>query len=238
MFNSVDTQLAYYFNHFMHRHQALDALIFQVAQNHLFKGAVFLSIITFAWFKVDIIDNAIKKRKFLMVFIVAIVAISIARFMALFSPFRYRPVHDPELHLQTPFSVNEWVLNHWSSFPSDHMALFFAISLSIYFLHKQLGKGALLYTAIFIGIPRLLLGFHYLTDELAGMMIGLFSAWLGYTYMLHSKAMDKLIEFQEQKPAYFFPLLVLFSCQLYEMFESAREFFPIFKWSIKALFLS
>jgi len=95
-----------------------------------------------------------------------------------------------------------------------------------------LGRVALLYTAIFIGIPRLLLGFHFFTDELVGMMIGCFSACLGYSYMLHSKAMDKLIEFQEQKPAYFYPLLVLFISQLYEMFESARD---LFKLLIKAL---
>lgn len=235
MRNFVDNQLAHYFNHFVHRYQTLDAFVYQVAQGHLFKGAVLLSIITFAWFKVDMIDNAIKKRKFLMVIIAAIVAMIIARFLALCLPFRYRPLHDPDLQLQASFSVQQWELNGWSSFPSDHMALFFAISLSIYFIHKQLGRVALLYTAIFIGIPRLLLGFHFFTDELVGMMIGCFSAWLGYSYMLHSKAMDKLIEFQEQKPAYFYPLLVLFISQLYEMFESARD---LFKLLIKALLLA
>lgn len=232
MQNFVDTQLAYYFNHFVHRYQTLDALIYQVAQGHFFKGGVLLSIITFAWFKVDDIDNAIKKRKFLMVCIVTIVAMLIARFLALCLPFRYRPLHDPDLQLQAPYSVQEWELNGWSSFPSDHMALFFAISLSIYFIHKQLGRAALLYTAVVIGIPRLFLGFHYFTDELVGMAIGCFSAWLGYTYMLHSKVMDKLIEFQQQKPACFYPLLVLFISQLYEMFESARE---LLKLPIKAL---
>jgi len=46
----------------VHRYQTLDAFVYQVAQGHLFKGAVLLSIITFAWFKVDMIDNAIKKE--------------------------------------------------------------------------------------------------------------------------------------------------------------------------------
>lgn len=233
MRNFVDTQLAYYFNHFVHRNQVIDALVFQVAHNHLFKGAVLLSIMVYAWFKSDIVDGVLKKTSFLLVFAVAVMAEAMARMIAMFSPFRYRPAYDPELHLQTPYSVNEAVLNHWSSFPSDHMALFFAIAISIYFLHKQSGWVAIAYTTIFIGVPRLLLGYHFLTDELAGMLIGCLSAWLGYSYLIHTRAMAALVAFSEQKPAYFYPLLMVFVCQLYEMFESVRDFAPILRWGIK-----
>ncbi len=68
MRNFVDTQLAYYFNHFVHRNQVIDALVFQVAHNHLFKGAVLLSIMVYAWFKSDIVDGVLKKTSFLLVF--------------------------------------------------------------------------------------------------------------------------------------------------------------------------
>lgn len=235
MRNFVDNQIAYFFNQFVHRTPVVDALIFQVSHNHLFKGAVLLSIIAFAWIKTNIVDLTQKKTGFLMIFIVAVFSETAARAIALLSPFRYRPIYDPELHLQVPYSVNEWILNGWSSFPSDHAALFFAISLSIYFLHKRSGIIALTYTTLCIALPRLLLGFHFLTDELAGAAIGCFSAWVGYTYLIYTKPVTKLVAFSEQKPEYFYPLLVLFACQLYEMFESARDFFPILRWGIKVL---
>jgi undecaprenyl-diphosphatase len=235
MRNFIDNQIAYFFNQFVHRTPVVDALVFQVSHNHLFKGAVLLSIICYAWFKSNIEDLISKKKGFLLIFIVAVFAEFIARAIALLSPFRYRPIYDPELHLQAPYSVNEWILNGWSSFPSDHASLFFAISLSIYFLHKRSGMAALAYTILFIALPRLWLGFHFLTDELVGAAIGCFSAWVGYTYLIHTQAVDKLVAFSERKPEYFYPLLMLFAGQLYEMFESARDFSPIFRWAIKVL---
>lgn len=235
MRNFVDTQLAYFFNHYVHRVQVVDSLIFHVSHSHLFKGAILFTIMTFAWFKTDIVDNVLRKKGFLMIFVVAILAETIARMVALLAPFRYRPIHDPDLHLQVPYTVNDWLYNHWSSFPSDHMALFSAIALSIYFLHKPSGRLALAYTMIFIGLPRLILGFHFLTDELAGMLIGFVSAWFGYTYLIRTEMMGKLVYFSEKKPAYFYPLLVLFLCQLYEMFEGLRDLFPILRWGLKVM---
>lgn len=231
----MDDQVVYFFNQFIHRAPTADALYFLVAHNHLFKGAVMLGTVTYAWFKTCMANLTQKKAGFLMVFIVAVFAEIIARAVAVLSPFRYRPIYDPALHLQAPYGFDDWVLNGWSSFPSDHTALFFAISLSIYYLNKRCGIFALIYTFIFIAVPRLLLGYHFFTDELAGAVIGCFSAWLGYTYLIHTKPMARLVAFFEQKPEYFYPLLVLFACQLYEMFESARDLFPVLRSVIKVM---
>jgi undecaprenyl-diphosphatase len=235
MHNFVDTTIAQFFNQFVHRSQVIDALVFQVAQNHLFKCAVLFSIICVAWFKVKIVDLTNKKKAFLTIFLVATLAMIIARTIAFLSPHRYRPIYDTSLHLNAPFSVNHWFLNGWSSFPSDHAALFFAISFSIYFLHKRLGLLAIGYTVLCICFPRLLLGLHFLTDLIAGALIGILVARIGFKYFIQSKLVAVLIGYSEKKPEYFYTIFLFFIYQLYEMLEGVRRLIPILRWALKVI---
>lgn len=235
MHNAIDTSTAQFFNHYVHRSQIFDAMIFQISHNHLFKGAVLYSIIAYAWFKVQIENEVLKKKTFLTIFVAAIAAILIARLVAIISPFRYRPIYDPQLHLQLPFSIHGGELNGWSSFPSDHAALFFAISLAIFFLHKRLGLFAIAYTVLFICVPRLILGFHFLTDIIAGAVIGGFVSWLVFRTVIHSKLLSSLVAFSESKPQFFYPIFLFFTYQLYEMFERMRDVFPTLRWAVKEL---
>lgn len=64
-----------------------------------------------------------------------------------------------------------------SSFPSGHAAFFFAIAASIFFFHRI--WGAIFFgLALYIGTGRIEVGVHWPTDILAGMAVGIFSAWL------------------------------------------------------------
>ncbi len=66
------------------------------------------------------------------------------------------------------------------SFPSDHAALIFAVSLTFYlFGYRKLGAVLFLISLILI-TSRVVVGVHYPTDVLAGALIGLVIAWLGY----------------------------------------------------------
>jgi undecaprenyl-diphosphatase len=223
MHNYIDTSIAQFFNQYVHRSYFVDSVIFQVTHNHLFKGAVLMALICLAWLKVKADNMEDKKRAFLTIFFVAMLAEVIARLTALLSPFRYRPLNDQTLHLVMPYNVNKWLLDGWSSFPSDHAALFFAMAASIYFIHKRIGLFALAYTTLFICIPRVVLGFHFLSDVLFGAFIGIACAWLGFKYVANSKPIGYLACYSSSKPEYFYPLLMLFSYQLCEMFERSRE---------------
>jgi undecaprenyl-diphosphatase len=67
------------------------------------------------------------------------------------------------------------------SFPSGHALNSFASAVTIFIFHKKLGIFALI-LATFIAFSRLYLFFHYPTDILAGIVLGvlisLFSVWL------------------------------------------------------------
>ena len=85
------------------------------------------------------------------------------------------------------------LLKHKASagFPSGHAAFFFAIAFIVFFFNKRVG---FLFLAIsfLMGIARVFTGIHYPLDILAGIAIGLFSAWVVNKYLRkYIKALDK-----------------------------------------------
>jgi len=86
--------------------------------------------------------------------------------------FYYRP--RPFLN----YPVNQ-LLNHdiSGSFPSGHMTFVFPLIAFIFFENKKIGVvfGIL---GILMGLARIAAGVHYPLDILAGMLLGILSAWL------------------------------------------------------------
>ena len=68
------------------------------------------------------------------------------------------------------------------SFPSGHTAFFFAISAIVYFFNKKAGISFFIISFL-MGIARVFVGIHYLGDILAGIFVGVFSAWLINKYL-------------------------------------------------------
>ncbi len=68
------------------------------------------------------------------------------------------------------------------SFPSGHAAFFFAISTIVYFFNKKAGIFFLVISFL-MGIARVFVGIHYPRDILAGIFIGVISAWLINKYL-------------------------------------------------------
>lgn len=84
---------------------------------------------------------------------------------------RPRPfvVHPEVLELVTP--GDKW------SFPSGHALSAFAAASALFCFHRPGGVLALL-TATVIAFSRLVVGVHYPTDVLAGVLIGILCGWI------------------------------------------------------------
>jgi undecaprenyl-diphosphatase len=69
------------------------------------------------------------------------------------------------------------------SFPSDHATVAFALALVVMLWSPRLGTWMLL-LALLIALSRVVVGVHYPTDILAGMLIGSVTAWFIHRFFI------------------------------------------------------
>lgn len=106
---------------------------------------------------------------------VVIAAVSLVLAMAAKSFLAYfiqrdRPFVDhPDLALVAPTDPG--------SFPSGHTMVAFAVATSLLLSgYRKLGW-SLMAVAVLVGLSRMLVGVHYLSDVLAGALVGVLSSW-------------------------------------------------------------
>jgi undecaprenyl-diphosphatase len=63
------------------------------------------------------------------------------------------------------------------SFPSGHAAAFFALALAVFYFNRKWGCW-IFALSLFMGLARIFTGVHWPSDILAGVLIGLVSAFL------------------------------------------------------------
>ncbi|MEO6351937.1 MAG: phosphatase PAP2 family protein [Burkholderiaceae bacterium] len=219
--NIFDSVVINYVNQFSQQSRTFDMLLAFLADNHLLKGGVLVTMVWWLWFK-KVQPNSRAREQLIATFIGCIAAMGLARLMALTLPFRLRPLHETGLHFLLPYGTSPTVLDGWSSFPSDHAALFFALSTGLLFVSRKAGLFALAYTTLFIAFPRIYLGLHYPTDIIAGAVIGMTIALLSNIYLGKSARLHSIANWSDTKPQFFYPVLFLFTYQIADLFSSSR----------------
>ncbi|PRX33471.1 undecaprenyl-diphosphatase [Paraburkholderia sp. BL18I3N2] len=151
----------------------------RITDLYTFKGLVLIPVLWWMWFQQN------KRRDWRREMVIAtllsgLVALFVGRLLTHWLPFRVRPVYSAELHLHfAGNNLQDALLTNWSSFPSDHAMLWMAIATGIFLVWRGIGVLAILYTVLFICVPRAYLGFHYPTDLLVGAAVG-----IGITYVM------------------------------------------------------
>jgi len=86
-------------------------------------------------------------------------------------------IHDRARPYEAHAIRHPWSTSTDSSFPSDHTSLSFAIAFAVLMFDTAAGAVFLAIAAI-IGVGRLFIGAHYPGDVLAGVLVGLVSAYV------------------------------------------------------------
>lgn len=219
--NSFDRGVIVFFNHAVRKSWVFDQAVAILSANHMLKGAVFMTIVWWAWFRKDP-GHPHNREHIVATMFSCAVAMAVGRLLALTLPYRLRPLHDERLNLVLPYGVKLTDFDQLSSFPSDHAVLFFALATGLCFTSRRIGAFALAYAAVGIALPRLYLGFHYPSDILAGAMVGITIAFLGNRYLAQGKCVQAVVSLSQSAPHYFYPLFFLLTFQMAELFESSR----------------
>jgi undecaprenyl-diphosphatase len=173
-FNSFDAGIVTYVNRFANHPLWLGPAVVFLDKHNILKGGPIVLLLWVAFFQRTGSANEILDRRRIIVATVplAIFGVCLARVLAVVLPFRARPVRTAALHFQIPHGAIPSVLWGWSSFPSDHAVLFVTLAVGLLIASRLLGSIALVYTCVFILLPRVFSGFHWPTDLLAGGAIG------------------------------------------------------------------
>jgi len=220
--NVFDTEIITFVNQLSRLSWTVDASIALLAKNNLFKGGVLVTLLWWSWFNNNE-SRSLKHKYVISTLLSCMFAVAIARALALTLPFRNRPLHEQDLDFEIPQSITSNVLQGMSSFPSDHAVLFFSISAGLLFVSRGLGIFAILYTVIFIALPRIYLGYHYPTDILVGALIGITVCWIGNIFFVRTTAVETISSWSVSKPAFFYALFFIVSFEVANLFGNSRS---------------
>jgi undecaprenyl-diphosphatase len=225
---TIDRSIALFFNGFVGTSGAFDQFVYYLSFTNLLKGGVLVAILWALWFTGASHETDHKIRKsILKTYIGTSVALFLTKGLALLLPFRERPMRDALIQFRVPEAVSEETvrrLGSWSTFPSDHAALFIGLAIGIYLISRRLGAWSFGYVIILILFPRIYLGFHYPSDLIVGAVIG-----GGSVLAVHSsKAVDNLTEsllaWGKKHSSWFYGLFFLATYQTAVLYNNVREF--------------
>jgi undecaprenyl-diphosphatase len=222
--NPFDAGIIHFFNQFARHSWTFDNVVVLIAGNNFIKGGVMMSLLWWMWFREGGGREQASRREIVLFGLFSsFAALIVARFFAHALPFRERPLHNPDVSFQMPYGMNEKTLIHWSSFPSDHAVLFFALAATIFFVSKRAGLLALCHAVFVVCLPRIYLGLHYPTDIVVGALLGVAIASLSQITVLRHSLMRHFLLWLEESPGTFYAFLFLVASQTAELFTPIRE---------------
>jgi membrane-associated phospholipid phosphatase len=150
-------------------------------------------------------------------------ALVVSRLIQNLSPERVRPIYSGNPDFVLPIGTVSHVPPDWSSFPSDHAALTFALSTAIWRVSRSWGAFCYVWSTLIVCLPRIYTGAHYASDIMGGAAIGVLMI-IAITHLLPTKSrlMPWIVAAEERYQALFYASFFILSYQLVTMFEDVR----------------
>ncbi len=216
--SSMDDQTLIWINQYMTRWPLLDKSLAWLLSANIIKFVPMLAAGCWLWFEKSL-KQVINRRILMESLLVSIAALAIGRTLALMLPFRDRPFARPELHFVTTLQP---ILRSWSSFPSDHAVLAFALAASLFRISPKVGIWALFHATVIICLPRIYFGLHHPSDLMAGALIGILTITIFSRAHVLNPFTNYLLGFENKHPGAFYAVAFFVLYNIGEMFLSFR----------------
>lgn len=223
---TVDNQIAQWLNLLSALPGPANRLLVLLSEANFLKVVPFVLVATWCWNREPRTAN---RQGIINGFTGVMLALTAGRVLQLTLPHRARPIHAPGLDLQLPAGMVPDILGGWSSFPSDHAAIFAALVGMTFALSRTLGWLGLAYAIVVVLLPRAYLGFHFLSDIAGGFAIGTAVSWLAQRRLFGSVVGSSIERLSRRHPAAFYAGAILFLTQLVQMFGDVRRYSSIAK---------
>jgi undecaprenyl-diphosphatase len=221
--NGFDVRILLFLNQFANHWPWLDWVVTRVYSSNLLGGGVIMTLAWYALFDRNEEDALRKDHELVFGAILLCGASTIAaRGMALMLPFRTRPIWTPALHFQLPQGAHMTLLG-WSSFPSDHAALFFTVATGVLFVSRPLGALTMAWVVAFVSFPAVYLGIHWPTDVIAGALLGVGFAWVARIPAVREGLRALMSWAYREQTGLFFAALFLWSFEVATLFDDGRR---------------
>jgi len=198
--------------------EVINHAVHVASETDFLTGALMVALLYYCWFSSSAAESRVR---LLLGFGAALVSGVASRLLQVSLPLRLRPMHAWDSGFQPLLGIDPALANHWGSFPSDHAALFFALTAVVWRQSRWLGLLATL-SALFGVLPRVYLGLHYLSDVAAGAALG-----MGLVFMLGRFGPRTLarraVAWTERKPGLAYGLAFLISFEVATLFEDVRQ---------------
>jgi membrane-associated phospholipid phosphatase len=140
----------------------------------MFSSLPIMALLWYVWFS----SKDVRRRAAILVGVVLSFGIgTVSRTLQLLLPTHQRPDLDAALYFRVPFAVSTRWLSHWSSFPSDHATVTFALATVVFLMNRRAGRVAYVF-AVSVTLARVYAGYHCPTDVIGGAMLGMLASVL------------------------------------------------------------
>jgi undecaprenyl-diphosphatase len=220
--NAVDAQVMRVLGQYAHRSETADRFIIGFLGLGSVKLLPIIALVWALWFRKH--ERELNRAHIAAGLVGVIAAFAIGRFLQDILPERPRPLFSGAHDFVLPFYADDRGLAQWSSLPSDHAVISFALATIIFMISRPLGLVCYFWSFFVVCLPRIYGGLHYASDILAGALIGISAVVVSVkAFPQWPWPVQRLLAMEMNYPSAFYGTAFVFSYQMVTLFDDFRK---------------
>ncbi len=218
---AIDHGIMGFLSGYANKSIVFDQFVMWVLSLPTFKLLPMVACLCYLWFLKDPTGKA--RMGAALAVASAALSLLLGRLLQNWGPERPRPLHSGDPDFVAPYGVSNQALENWSSFPSDHACLTFAMASAVLYVSRPLGLFCMAWATFVVCLPRIYGGFHYFSDVAGGAIIGVAAFYVLYGFKAVSTKLLSCAEyFETRHRALFYALSFVMAYQIVTMFNDIR----------------